>query len=315
VTYRSSKSDLRFAVVGVGVQGTKRRAVIADASCVTADSARDDADYHDIRSVPLEDFDVAFLCTPDSFKFDIVSYLVAHGKHVLVEKPLSLTPDQYDEIERIQVVTGSTIYVAYNHRFEPHVATAKSVLDSGEIGEIYTVSLSYGNGTAELVRQSEWRDSGLGVIPDLGSHLLDMVDFWWGLEGRSVDFVEARSLENRSCDHAVFRITGDPVVWAETTMLSWRNDFRCDIRASEGSLHISSLCKWGPSSLTVRGRVHPSGRPEERMTTLVKADPTWAAEHEHFLGLITAGEPGNLKSSREISRILGEIEQSLGQPL
>ena len=31
----------------------------------------------------------------------------------------------------------------------------------------------YGNGTARLVRDSAWRDQGAGVLPDLGSHLLD----------------------------------------------------------------------------------------------------------------------------------------------
>ena len=38
----------------------------------------------------------------------------------------------------------------------------------------------YGNGTARLVRESAWRDAGAGVLPDLGSHLLDTARFWFG---------------------------------------------------------------------------------------------------------------------------------------
>lgn len=297
----------RCVVVGMGVQGTKRRAIIGDQSCVTVDSVADGVDYADIRDVPLDQYEMAFLCTPDAVKRELVEYVVGHGKHVLVEKPFSLEPEQYQGLVDLGVRTGSTIYVAYNHRFEPHIASLKRVLDDGLLGEIYTVSLSYGNGTAELVRQSDWRDTGIGVIADLGSHLLDMIDFWWGLEGRTIDYVDARAVENRAFDQATFRLSGTPSVYLETTMLSWRNDFQCLIRGSEGSAHISSLCKWGPTSLTLRGRVRPSGRPDETTTTLVQADPTWAAEHEHFMGLVRAGDPGNLATSREIARILADV--------
>ena len=296
-----------FAVIGMGVQGAKRRAIIGDQACVTVDPVAPGADYMSITDVPVDRYEAVFLCTPDSVKRELVDYLVGHGKHVLIEKPFSLEPEQYASLAQLGARTGSTIYVAYNHRFEPHIATIKGVLDEGRLGDVYTVSLSYGNGTAELVRTSAWRDTGIGVIADLGSHLLDMVDFWWGLDGRTIDFLDARTVENRAYDHATFRVTGAPSVYLETTMLSWRNDFHCHIRGSEGSAYISSLCKWGPTSLTLRGRVRPSGRPEETTTTLVQPDPTWAAEYEHFMVLIAAGDPGNLTTSREIARILADV--------
>jgi hypothetical protein len=119
--------------------------------------------------------------------------------------------------------------------------------------------------------------------------------------------LDARAVENRAFDQATFRLSGAPSVYLETTMLSWRNDFHCHIRGSDGSAHISSLCKWGPTTLTLRGRVRPSGRPDEASTTLVQADPTWAAEYEHFMGLIGSGDPGNLATSREIARILSGV--------
>ncbi len=297
---------MRFAVVGMGVQGTKRRRIIGDVPCVTIDSALNSADYSDLRSVPPETYDAAYLCVPDAEKLQLTQYLVSHGKHVLIEKPFLLDPQEYTALRLLQKEMRSTIYVAYNHRFEPHVAKTKEVLESGQLGEIYTVSLSYGNGTAEQVQTSRWRDSGYGVLPDLGSHLLDIVDFWWGLEGMHIDFVEGRSHENQSLDFATFRLAGGPSVWCETTLLSWRNDFRCDIRAREGSLHIASLCKWGPSSLSVRERVHPSGRPSEHVETLIQADPTWSLEHSHFLSLIRSGSEGNLPISQEIGRVLTE---------
>jgi scyllo-inositol 2-dehydrogenase (NADP+) len=302
---------MSYAVVGMGVQGAKRRAVLGDLPHLTVDPVAPTVDFRDLRQVPLDAYDAVLLCTPDAPKPELVRYAVDHGKHVLVEKPFTLSASGYAELAQRADASGATVYVAYNHRFEPHIAAAQAILEAGAIGDIYTVWLSYGNGTAELVRASAWRDTGNGVIADLGSHLLDMVDMWWGLGGREIDMIDARRVENRAPDHALMRLSGDWPIYLETTMLSWRNDFRCDIRGSEGSLHISSLCKWGPTSLTIRGRVHPSGRPDERVETLVQADPTWAAEFAHFRGLIEAGNRGNLDTSREISRILTSVDRML----
>ena len=298
-----------IAVIGLGVQGTKRLAIAG--SGIRVDPVSPDAQYAGIEQVPLDAYTAAYVCTPDAPKYRIVRYLVEHGKHVLIEKPFTLAGHEYDDLRALQERTGSTVYVAYNHRFEPHIAAVKDILDRGAIGEIYTASLSYGNGTAALVRSSPWRDQGLGVVADLGSHLLDMVDFWWGLDGRSIDVIDAARHENQAWDHAQFRISGTPTVYAETTLLSWRNDFSCRIRGSAGSVEISSLCKWGPTSLIERGRVLPSGRPDERITTLVQADPTWALEHAYFHDLIERGERGNLGTSQHITRMLDQAQQLL----
>lgn len=304
---------MSYAVVGMGVQGAKRRAVLANRPHITVDPFAPDVDFQDLREVPLDAYEAVLLCTPDAPKQELVAYAVDHGKHVLIEKPFTLRDSGYADLSQRAASTRATVYVAYNHRFEPHIATVKAILDSGEIGDVYTVWLSYGNGTAELVRASAWRDTGLGVIADLGSHLLDMVDMWWGLGDRSIEMIDARRMENRAPDHAVMRLSGDWPIYLETTMLSWRNDFRCEIRGSEGSLHISSLCKWGPTTLTVRGRVRPSGRPDEHSETLVQSDPTWEAEFAHFRSLIEAGERGNLDTSRAIARILNGVDRMLSE--
>jgi hypothetical protein len=62
--------------------------------------------------------------------------------------------------------------------------------------------------------------------------------------------------------------------------------------AENGTAHIESLRKWGPSSFTQRMRVLPSGRPPEESTTLVQEDPTWAIEYGHFKRLVADRVPG-----------------------
>jgi scyllo-inositol 2-dehydrogenase (NADP+) len=140
----------------------------------------------------------------------------------------------------------------------------------------------YGNGTARLVRDSEWRDQGSGVLPDLGSHLLDTMEFWLGERRTEFSLTEARRFENRAFDFVSFMLPGFPSVHLEMTLLSWRNHFYADVFGSAGSAHILSLCKWGPSTFTLRERQLPSGRPKEESVTLVQPDPTWALEYEAF---------------------------------
>jgi predicted dehydrogenase len=212
--------------------------------------------------------------------------LLQSGKHILVEKPL-LGQDPQDLIElRARAAAQHTVcYTAYNHRFEPHLVNLKQVLDSGRLGKIYSARFFYGNGTARDARNSPWRDSGYGVLPDLGSHLLDTVLFLFGPVEGCCRVWRADRFENRTYDHFYFGFQGPLPIDCEMTMLSWRNSFRADVYGELGSAHVDSLCKWGPSTLTVRRRIFPSGRPDEEASTLVCPDPTWAIEYQHFKGL------------------------------
>jgi hypothetical protein len=79
------------------------------------------------------------------------------------------------------------------------------------------------------------------------------------------------------------------------------------VLAEKGSAHIRSLCKWGPSSFTLRRRVLPSGRPPEETVTLTQDDPTWALEYAHFKALCAAGKPSDLGGDRYLHRVLSKL--------
>lgn len=298
---------MRVVVVGLGVQGRKRAAVAGDDLAATVDPVVDDADFQDLLQVPPETYDAVLLCVPDSAKCTLIRQALENDKSVLVEKPLSLTRPEREQIEVLRSDCGGTLYVAYNHRFEPHIASAAQVLSSESLGDPYSVYLSYGNGTAALVRQSVWRDSGLGVIPDLASHLLDIVDFWWGLENRTLSIVQMNRFENRACDQATLVLTGRPPVVMQVSLVSWRNQFRAQVQCSQGSIDIEGLCKWGPSTLTQRDRKFPSGRPDEQSSKLINPDPTWELEYRHFSELVSKRDPGNLASSARVDDLLASL--------
>lgn len=300
---------MRVIVAGLGVQGHKRRRVAGGDFIAAVDPVNTEARYRAIEDVPLADYDAVLACIPDEPKIKMLGYLLAHGKHVLVEKPLWAEGDEAVlKLQALARASKAVCYTAYNHRFEPHYVRMRDLIRGGTLGRIYRCRMFYGNGTARLVRESEWRDSGAGVLPDLGSHLLDTLRFWFGEIGDDIRVISSRCFENRAPDHVVIGdIGGEPQFELEMTLLNWRNHFVCDIFAENGSAHISSLCKWGPTSLTLRRRVLPSGRPPEEVVTLVQDDPTWEAEYAHFKALCAAGAPTDLTNDLWLNRTLRRL--------
>jgi scyllo-inositol 2-dehydrogenase (NADP+) len=300
---------MRVLVVGYGVQGKKRLKVAGPDGIGFVDPIAPDANWRDLREVPADSYDAAIVCTPDAPKMELLRHLMGHGKHALVEKPLwAAREDELHEIESLARAHRALCYTAYNHRFEPHYVRMRDLIASGALGKIYRCRMFYGNGTARLVRDSAWRDEGAGVLPDLGSHLLDTAHFWFGDLGDDFRVVSVNRFENRAPDHVVIASEAtQPKLELEMTLLSWRNHFTCDIFAEKGSAHIESLCKWGPTTFTRRTRILPSGRPPEDAVTLVQDDPTWALEYAHFTRLCAAGTQTDLGNDIWLHRVLGSL--------
>lgn len=300
---------MRVVVAGLGVQGHKRRKFAGADYVASVDPVNREADFRTLGDVPINSYDAVLACIPDAPKSELVSYCVANGKHVLVEKPLRLDNEgDFAELQSRARKAGVVVYTAYNHRFEPHYVRMRDLLASGRLGRIYSCRMFYGNGTARLVRDSAWRDEGAGVLPDLGSHLLDTSRFWFGDIDPNFSVVSAHRHENRAPDHVIIANEGmRPRIELEMTLLMWRNHFTCDMLAENGTAHITSLCKWGPTTFTHRVRVLPSGRPPEESETLIQDDPTWSAEYAHFTALCEGGGKTDLSNDLWLQRVLSRL--------
>jgi scyllo-inositol 2-dehydrogenase (NADP+) len=305
---------MRVIVAGLGIQGYKRRKHAGSDYVASVDPVNKEAEYKDLRDVHLNSYDAVLACIPDEPKVELLKYALSKGKHVLVEKPLwAIRDEEIRELETIAKKNKALCYTAYNHRFEPHYIRMRDLISSGELGEIYSCRMFYGNGTARLVRDSLWRDQGDGVLPDLGSHLLDTCRFWFGTELGEFKMTTAHNFENVANDHVIISSESNrPRIELEMTLCMWRNHFTCDILAEKGTAHIESLCKWGPTTFSHRVRVLPSGRPPENSIILTQEDPTWEAEYKHFKYLIKSGAVTDLSNDLWLQtnlRRLGEEAQ------
>lgn len=301
---------MRCIIVGLGVQGYKRRKFAGNDFVASVDPVNLEAQYRSVEEVPPSSYDTALVCIPDEPKYKVLTHLLSNKKHVLVEKPLWTKDDEsIRHLEELAQRNSVVCYTAYNHRFEPHFVKMRDLIASGKLGKLYHCRMFYGNGTARLVKESKWRDQGAGVLPDLGSHLLDTAKFWFGDIGAECQIVSVNCFENRSSDHVVVGIAKtSPQLELEMTLLSWRNHFTCDLFAEQGMAQIRSLCKWGPTTFTIRTRVLPSGRPPEESVTLVQDDPTWELEYKHFTHLCEGRERTDLSTDLWLNKTLRELE-------
>jgi hypothetical protein len=84
------------------------------------------------------------------------------------------------------------------------------------------------------------------------------------------------------------------------TYLSWKNTFKLDCICQKGSIHIDGLCKWGPSILSIRKRVFPSGYPKETIKKIISKDITWEKETKFFRNQIDSKNKTSLKKDELI---------------
>src|SRR6202008_3682387 len=118
---------------GLGVQGEKRRRVAGTDFVAAVDPVNSEAKYRAIEDVPLGCYDAALACIPDEPKIAVLDYLLGHGKHVLVEKPLWAADDaEIAGLEELARRNRVVCYTAYTHRFEPHYVRMRDLVRSGE---------------------------------------------------------------------------------------------------------------------------------------------------------------------------------------
>ncbi len=129
--------------------------------------------------------DAVYVATPPDSHREYVVRVAQAGKPVYVEKPMARTAQEGEDMISACDEAGVGLFVAYYRRAMPRFVTVKELLDSGRIGQLRTVSIR--NERPAPVGESDnegWRVdpeiSGGGHFVDLGSHILDLLDWLVG---------------------------------------------------------------------------------------------------------------------------------------
>lgn len=134
----------------------------------------------DITSDP--EIDLAIVTTPSGLHYEAAKECLLAGKHVVLEKPMTATAKEAEELINIAEEKGVRVSVYHNRRWDNDFLTIKQLIDEGRLGEVNTFHASYDRFRPN-VRQ-RWREQkgpGSGALYDLGSHLIDQALHLFGM--------------------------------------------------------------------------------------------------------------------------------------
>ena len=127
--------------------------------------------------------ELAVIATPNILHADLAREFLLAGKHVVIEKPITPTSAEADDLIRLAEKTGKKFFVYQNRRWDGDFKTVQQVVYNGYLGEILEYEAHFDR-FAPGARRSAWRDEPLpagGVLYDLGSHLVDQALVLFGL--------------------------------------------------------------------------------------------------------------------------------------
>ena len=122
-----------------------------------------------------DNIELVVVNTPNYTHYDYAKKALLSGKHILVEKPFTVTTDQGRELIALAAEKNSKISVYQNRRYDSDYRTVKKILDEGWIGQVVEAEIHYDRYKEELSpkQHKETPGPGTGVLYDLGSHLID----------------------------------------------------------------------------------------------------------------------------------------------
>jgi predicted dehydrogenase len=135
----------------------------------------------------VEDIDCVHICTPNFLHFEMAKAALLAGKHVVCEKPLATTIAEGKELLKLAEEKGLVHAVHFNIRYYPLVRQMKVMREKGELGEIYSIIGSYLQDWLFYSTDYNWRlepdlSGKSKAIADIGSHLMDLLEYISGLK-------------------------------------------------------------------------------------------------------------------------------------
>ena len=128
----------RSAIFGTGFMGRVHLEMLRRLGSVEAFTvSHRDADYRKVLADST--IDAVHICTPNAQHFVMAKDALDAGKHVLCEKPLTVSVDEASELVELTARTGYRNCLCHNLRYYPMVQQMRRLREAGELGEILVV--------------------------------------------------------------------------------------------------------------------------------------------------------------------------------
>ncbi len=175
---KNPKSDLNLAVIGVGGWGKNHVRVLHDLGVLSAvcdaneERAREIAAKYDthyytsVDGILGDKLDGCVVCTPTKSHFDVAKKMMDNGVNVFVEKPLSFSSAECEEMMRISLSKKVLLTSGYIERFNPVVQDVKHIIENRTYGDLLMVEFHRENRMPLHIKD-------VGIIYDTSVHDID----------------------------------------------------------------------------------------------------------------------------------------------
>jgi predicted dehydrogenase len=324
------------AIIGMGRMGQLRRHWLQSQDRATLAAICDihpqprgyDAPifYFDWRELlDREKPDALFVCTYNDAIPDIVCAALEQGCHVFAEKPPGCNLHDALRMEKAaEAASGKVLKFGFNHRLHNSVLEARTMVDSGQFGQIVCARGVYGKaGAPDFAAQ--WRNdrgkAGGGILLDQGIHMLDLLGYFMG-ELRLVKSVVHNyvwhDLPMEDNALALLQTQDGRAALFHSSTTQWRHLFRLELLCEKGYIHLEGLNtstkSYGEETVRIGYKeLNPEGvrfgMPSEQIYYF-DSDQSWTLEMDEFFAAVEGRAPllhGTAADAVRVMRLVDAI--------
>lgn len=190
--------QLSFGLIGLGYWGPKLARnleslpqaslqIVADLNPILLMKAKEERPWititEKVEDIFTSNVDAVVIATPVSTHFALARQALLHGKHVLVEKPLTANVAEAEELVALARERNLILMVGHTFQYSPAIKELRQLIQDGELGNIYCVEI-------ERLNLGLFRND-IDVIWDLAPH--DASILYTLLGGQAPSRIEAHA--------------------------------------------------------------------------------------------------------------------------
>ncbi|WP_407270499.1 Gfo/Idh/MocA family protein [Radiobacillus sp. PE A8.2] len=165
--------------------------------------------YTDYKKLLAEEkLDAVSVCLPNYLHAPVSIAAAQAGCHVLCEKPMATSREEAEAMINAAAENNKKLMIAHNQRFVESHVKARKLIESGEVGKLYSFRTAFGHGGPEgwsVDGKESWffnkEQAFVGAMGDLGVHKSDLLRYLLGEEFTEVaGFVETNAKEGIDVD-------------------------------------------------------------------------------------------------------------------
>ena len=220
-----------------------------------------------------ESLELIVITTPNDSHFDYAFRSLEAGKHVLLEKPFTITSDDAKKLIDQAAKKNRVLSVYQNRRYVSDFLTIRQLLKENLLGEVVEFEAHYDRYRYEQ-KPGAWREENLpgsGILYDLGAHLIDQAFCLFGIPKFITSDIRIQRPHARTTDYFELWLDyGITKIILKSGMLVREAGPRYSIHGRHGS-----FLKYGedPQEALLRKGILPTS-------------PDWGRETEEFYGLL-----------------------------